>query len=583
MKGTRKILLKRILSYLKPYYGYLIIAIVSAILSVVFTLLAPVLVGRGIDHIIGENNVLFSEISKIIAYLAVVIVLGSIFQWIMSLCANKITYKSVEDIRRDVFQKINKLPLKYIDSNSHGDLISRVINDIEQISVGLFQCFSQFFTGIVTIIGTLVFMFALDVKITLLVLILTPISLVSAAFIAKKSFKLFREQAESRGELSGFVNEMISNQKIIKTFGYEERAQNRFEKINEKLYVSGVKSQFISALTNPATRLVNGFVFTAVGVAGAIRIISGGGMTIGDVQCFLSYANQYTKPFNEISGVISELQTAFASAKRVFDVIDEPDEISDSELPDLNVCTGKADIKNVDFSYKENVPLIQNLNLSVRPGQKIALVGPTGCGKTTIINLLMRFYDVTGGKICVDDIPITDINRKSLRSKYGMVLQETWLFSGTVRDNIAYGREAATEDEIIRAAKLAHAHGFIKRLPNGYNTVISESGGNISQGQKQLLCIARIMLTNPPMLILDEATSSIDTRTEAKIQQAFSVMMKGKTSFIVAHRLSTIREADIILVMRSGHVIEQGNHEELIKKGGFYSDLYYSQFENAGK
>ena len=575
----KKNVVKRILSYTKPYVGYLVFALISAVISVALTLLAPVLIGDAIDYIVGKGNVNFAVILKFIAALGVTIVFAALFQWLMSIFTNKITYKTVRDIRAETFDKINKLPLKYIDSHSHGDIISRVVNDIDQISDGLLQGFTQLFTGIVTILGTLIFMLTINYKISLVVVLITPLSLFVASFIAKHSHKMFREQSATKGELSGYVDEMIGNQKIVKTFCYEDKAQEGFEEINDRLYKCGVKAQFYSALTNPSTRFVNGVVYAAVGITGAIAAINGT-LSIGQISIFLSYANQYTKPFNEITGVITELQTAFACAKRVFEVLDEENEITDDDLSILEKCDGTVCIDNVSFSYNPEVSLIENLNLDVKSGQKVAIVGPTGCGKTTIINLLMRFYDVSSGEIRVSNVNIKDITRSSLRSLYGMVLQETWLFSGTVKDNISYGKDDATDEEIIAASKLAHAHSFIKRLPNGYDTVISEDGGNISQGQKQLMCIARIMLTKPPMLILDEATSSIDTRTEVKIQQAFTTMMNGRTSFIVAHRLSTIKEADTILVMNSGKIIEQGSHNELLKKGGFYANLYNSQFEH---
>ena len=571
--------LKRLLYFIKPYIKYLIFTLICAIISVSLTLLAPVLIGNAIDYIVGKGNVNFPIILKFLIILAATIVFGAVFQWLMSLCTNKITYNTVKDIRTAAFDKLNKVPLKYIDGNSHGDIISRVVNDIDQISDGLLQGFTQLFSGIVTILGTIIFMLTISYKITIVVVLITPLSLFVASFIAKHSFAMFREQSSTRGELSGYVEEMIGNQKIIKAFSYEEKSQEKFEEINSRLYTCGVKAQFFSAMTNPCTRFVNGIVFAAVGITGALSVINGG-LSIGQISCFLSYANQYTKPFNEITGVITELQTAFASARRVFTILDEDVEVSDENAIVMESSDGNVTIDDVDFSYNPDVTLIENLNLNINAGQRIAIVGPTGCGKTTIINLLMRFYDTTAGQIKVSGVNIKDITRSSLRRMYGMVLQETWLFSGTVRGNIGYGKENTSDEEIIEAAKMAHAHSFIKKLPNGYDTIISEDGGNISQGQKQLLCIARIMLTKPPMLILDEATSSIDTRTEIKIQKAFTTMMEGRTSFIVAHRLSTIKEADTILVMNSGKIIEQGNHRELLNKGGFYAKLYNSQFEH---
>jgi ATP-binding cassette subfamily B protein len=572
--------LRRLLSYIKPYTKYLIIAFISAIISVFITLLSPILIGKAIDYIISPKNVDFGRVLKILVILGVSILVGSLFQWIMTRCTNIITYKTVKDIRVQAFNKLNSVPLKYIDRNAHGDIISRVINDIDQISDGLIQGFSQLFTGIITIIGTILFMFSINISITFVVILITPLSLFVASFIAKHSHAMFKAQSAIRGELTGYIEEMIGNQKVIKAFTYEDRAQADFEEINNRLYAYGVKAQFYSALTNPSTRFVNGIVYAAVGVIGGISAINGS-LSIGQLSSFLAYANQYTKPFNEISGVVTEFQAALASASRVFKVIDEEEEKVDSiNSILLKECTGNIEINDVSFSYSENKKLIENFNLSVKPGQNIAIVGPTGCGKTTLINLLMRFYDINSGEIKIDNINIDNIKRKSSRNLFGMVLQDTWLYSGSIKDNIAYGKPNATLDEVIEAAKAAHAHSFIKRLSNGYDTMLSDDGSNISQGQKQLLCIARIMLTQPPMLILDEATSSIDTRTEVYIQKAFNKMMKGRTSFIVAHRLSTIREADLILVMKDGKIIEQGKHEKLLLKGGFYANLYNSQFSN---
>lgn len=576
----KRSVLTRLLGYTKPHLGYLVGALLSAAVGVTLSLLAPVLVGDAIDFIVDKGRVDFSSVARILVVLVATIVFSTLFQWLVTLCTNTVAFRTIKDIRTDAFAKLQQVPLKYIDGNSHGDIMARVVTDVDQISDGLLQGFTQLFTGIVTIVGTLVFMLSINYKIAIVVVLVTPLSLFVASFIGRRTHKQFREQSATRGELGGYIEEMVGNQKIVKAFHYEDRAQAVFEEINDRLYDCGVKAQFYSALTNPCTRFVNSIVYAAVGVFGAIGAVQGM-LSVGQLSCFLSYANQYTKPFNEITGVITELQTAIASARRVFTLLDEPVESSDAELPALTDCDGTVALDHVDFSYRPETPLIEDLNLSVQAGQRIAIVGPTGCGKTTIINLLMRFYDVTGGEIRLSGHSVQAVTRSSLRRQYGMVLQETWLFHGTIRDNIAYGNEQATEEEIIAAAKLAHAHSFIKRLDQGYDTVISEDGENISQGQKQLLCIARIMLTHPPMLILDEATSSIDTRTEVRIQKAFAKMMEGRTSFIVAHRLSTIREADVILVMNNGHVIEQGNHQELLAKGGFYARLYNSQFEQS--
>lgn len=578
----KKPVLGRILKYTKPYTAYLILSFISAIISVAMSLYAPVLVGEGIDYIIGPDNVDFGSILPIVIKLCCVVILSAFFSWLMTVCTNKISYHTVNDFRREVYAKINTLPLKYIDGSSRGDIISRVTVDIEQISDGMLQGFSQFFTGIVTIAGTIIFMLSINIKIALIVILITPLSLFVAAFITKISHDKFRERSAVQGELSGCIEELIGSQKVVKAFAYEDRAQEKFEEINSRLYDCGVKAQFYSALTNPCTRFVNGLVYAATGVFGAISVLTGGAgvMSVGQIATFLSYANQYTKPFNEITGVITELQSAFASARRVFDILDEEPESSDANGIEVENCNGSIEIKNVSFSYNPEVPLIQGLDLSVKPGQRIAIVGPTGCGKTTFINLLMRFYDVTNGEILIDGRDIRDMKRKNLRSLYGMVLQDTWIFTGTVRENIAYGKPDATDEEIVRAAKTAHAHSFIKRLENGYDTMLTDDGGSLSQGQKQLLSIARIMLTDPTMLILDEATSSIDTMTEQRIQKAFAALMKGRTSFIIAHRLSTIKDADRILVMRDGNIIEQGRHEELLEKKGFYAKLYNSQFES---
>ena len=576
--SDKESIFKPLISYAGPHIWLLVIALILAVISVAATLYAPILMGRGIDLIIDEGNVDFNGLIPILIKLAAVVTVTGISQWLMSLCTNKVTYNTVRDIRNDAFKNLQQLPLKYIDGQSHGDIMSRLVTDVEQISDGLIMGFAQLFTGIVTIFGTLFFMLSINVKITLAVVIITPISLFVARFIAKNTFKLFQKQSEARGEMTSLVEEMIGNQKVVKAFAYEKESEEKFDVLNKNLQQVGVKATFFSSLTNPSTRFINGLVYTSVGIIGAFAAI-GGGFSVGQLSCFLTYANQYTKPFNEISGVVTELQSAFASAKRVFEVINEPAEAPDSpEAEVLESVDGTLKAENVSFSYNPEIPLIEDFNISVSSGQKIAIVGPTGCGKTTLINLLMRFYDVTGGKIILSGIPIKQCTRNSMRSMYGMVLQETWLKTGTIRDNIAYGKPDASIEEITRAAKSAHCHGFIKRLPDGYNTVISEDGGSLSQGQKQLLCIARVMLALPPMLILDEATSSIDTRTEILIQQTFNEMMKGRTSFIIAHRLSTIKEADCILVMNSGHIIEQGTHSELMNKNGFYAQLYNSQF-----
>ncbi len=571
--------LKRISIYVGKYKLFLILGLISAIISVALSLFIPVLIGDGVDLIISPGNVNFPGMIPILITLAVSIVISALFNWLMTLCTNIVTHRTVRDIRKDAFEKLHRLPLKYVDSNAHGDIMARVVADIDQMSDGLLQGFAQLFTGVVTIAGTILFMLSINVYITLLVIVLTPISLFVASFIAKMTFNKFKVQSKVRGELGGVTEEMLTNQAVLKAYSGERRAQSQFEEVNARLYKIGVQAQFYSSLTNPCTRFVNNMVYAAVGIVGALTAISGG-LTIGGISCFLAYANQYTKPFNEISGVVTELQSAFASAKRVFDIIDESDEAPDAkDAVTIENANGAVTAEHVDFSYKKSKKLITDFNLETKRGQRIAIVGPTGCGKTTLINLLMRFYDVNRGKITVNGVDIRNIKRDNLRSLYGMVLQDTWLFSGTVKENIAYGVPGATDEQIIAAAKAAYAHSFIKRLPDGYDTVIGEDGGSISQGQKQLLCIARVMLKNPSMLILDEATSSIDTRTELKIQKAFNKMMQGKTSFIVAHRLSTIKEADVILVMRDGNIIEQGTHDELLAKKGFYADLYQSQFK----
>lgn len=571
-------LVKRLLKYVKPYRALLFVAVMSSFVSVAASLLTPVLIGDAIDFIIGKDNVDFSMVIKYIGYLGITIACATIFQWLLSWSTNKLSFSTVKDMREDLFDHIDKLPLKYIDSHAHGDLITRMGNDIEQISTGLLQGFSQLLNGVFTILGTLIVMFVVNWLLALVVILITPLSLFVAAFIAKHTHDMFIKQATVQGKLSGFGEEMISNAKVVQAFSYGDDAQKYYEDVNKELYGYGYKAQFYSAMSNPCTRFVNGLVYAAVGITGALLAVSYGTVSAGLLSTFLMYSNQYTKPFNEITGVITELQTAMASARRVFAVLDEPTESDDSALPEIGDCDGTVKLQDVSFGYTEDKILLQHINLAVENGQKIAIVGPTGCGKTTLINLLMRYYDVTDGKIIVSSHAITDVKRDSLRKCFGMVLQETWLTGGTIKENIAYGKRDATDEEIIAAAKAANAHGFITKMSDGYDTVVSESGDNLSQGQKQLLCIARIMLTHPPMLILDEATSSIDTRTEIKIQKAFGIMMEGRTSFIVAHRLSTIKEADLILVMNDGNIIEQGTHEELLEKKGFYYNLYNSQF-----
>lgn len=571
-------LLKRLLSFTRPYLIYLALALALAVVSVSLTLYAPVLTGRAIDLVAGKGQVDFVALKSILITLGIVVAATSFSQWLMGLCTNKITYLTVYDIRMKAFERLQKVPLRFIDSNARGDILSRVIVDAEQVADGLLMGFTQLFTGIVTIFGTIGFMLAVNVKITLLVVFVTPLSLFVANFIAKRTFNLFKLQSETRGEMTAMIEETVGNMKVVKAFGREPEAVEKFEEINDRLRTCGVRALFFSSITNPCTRFVNGVVYTLVGIVGALTAVAGA-LSVGQLSCFLSYANQYTKPFNEISGVIAELQSALASAKRLFEIIDAVPETPDSaDAAVLTRADGSVVLENVSFSYVPEIKLIEDLNLSVQPGQKIAIVGRTGCGKTTLINLLMRFYDVDKGRIVVSGREIRDLTRDSLRASFGMVLQDTWLKAGTVRDNIAYGRPNASDYEIVSAAVAAHADGFIKRLANGYDTQIAEDGGNLSQGQKQLLCIARAMLSLPSMLILDEATSSIDTRTEIYVQKAFDEMMRGRTSFVVAHRLSTIRRADQILVMDSGRIIEQGSHEELLSKNGFYADLYNSQF-----
>lgn len=569
---------KRILLYTSKYKLYLISAFVFAVFSVCLTLLGPVLTGDAIDYIIGKGNVDFGSVIKILIGLICSTAGVAVFQWLMSLCINRVSYYTVRDMRRDAYQKLNNVPLSYIDSNAHGDIISRIINDIDAVGDGLLQGVTQLFSGIITIVGTLGFMVAINFRIALVVVFVTPLSLFVAAGIAKLSAKMFSEQQRTQGEISGFVEEMIGNQKVVSSFSMEEQNEQEFKKLNDELYICGKNAQFASSLANPSTRFVNGVVYAAVGVIGALSAIAGG-LTVGQISCFLTYANQYTKPFNEVTGVISQIQTAIAGGARLFELMDSPDKTPDSEnAKPLENVRGDIEFNNVSFSYTPDRPLIKNFNLKVKQGQRVAIVGPTGCGKTTLINLLMRFYDVCGGEIKIDGKPAASFTTDSIRRSFGMVLQESWLYNGTIRDNIAYGKEDATDEEIVTAAKAAYAHSFIMHLPDGYDTVITEDGANLSQGQNQLLCIARVMLSNPPMLILDEATSSIDTLTEQRVQLAFNKMMQGKTSFVVAHRLSTIKEADIILVMKDGNVIEQGRHNELLARGGFYAELYNSQF-----
>lgn len=587
-KGRQKETLVKVLKYMKPYRFWLIAAIIMAAVSVVFTLYLPILTGDAVDVLlhflpsfretVDSNFDWWYILRQLLVKMGVVILLTAAAQWIMSLCNNHIVYSIIEDIREKAFDKIQKVPLKYLDGHSHGDIMSRVVADVDTFADGLLLGFTQLFTGVITILGTLLFMLSENVGITAVVVLITPVSLFVASFIAKRTFRMFQLQSTTRGEQTTLINEMITNHKEVKAFGREAAVMEDFDEINGRLEKCSLRAIFFSSLTNPCTRFVNSLVYMGVGLTGSLAVIRGG-LTVGQLTCFLSYANQYTKPFNEISGVITELQNALACAARIFELIEEEPQIPDAE--DARVLTdvdGAVSLNKVSFSYSRDRKLIEDLNLDVKPGQRIAIVGPTGCGKTTIINLLMRFYDVDGGSISVEGTDIRDITRKSLRTSYGMVLQETWLKQGTIRDNIIVGKPDATDEEVIAAAKASHAHSFIRRLPEGYDTVISEDGGSLSQGQKQLLCITRVMLCLPPMLILDEATSSIDTRTEIRIQKAFATMMEGRTSFIVAHRLSTIQNADVILVMKDGHIIEQGNHEELLARKGFYAELYNSQF-----
>ena len=575
---TQKETIKKVLHYIRRYRFFLIASLVLALITVVLTLYVPILTGQAVDLIVGKGQVDFAGVYRICVKIGIAILLTMVAQWVMNVANNKITYSVVRDIRTDAFEKIQVLPLSYIDSHSYGGIVSRVIADADQFADGLLMGFTQLFTGVITILGTLGFMLSVSVPIALVVVVLTPVSLFVAAFIAKRTYQMFRMQSETRGEQTALIEEMIGNQKVVQAFGQEKEVGDRFDEINDRLSKYSLQGTFFSSITNPSTRFVNALVYAAVGVFGAFFAIQGG-ISVGQLSCFLSYANQYTKPFNEISGVVTELQNAIACAGRVLELIEETPEIPDSEdAINLGKADGKVEIEDVYFSYEPNEKLIEHFNLQVKPGQRVAIVGPTGCGKTTLINLLMRFYDVNSGAIKVSEKDIRKVTRESLRANYGMVLQETWLKQGTIRENIVMGRENATDDEVLAAAKASHAHSFIKRLPNGYDTVIGEDGGSLSAGQKQLLCITRVMLCLPPMLILDEATSSIDTRTEMRIQKAFATMMQGRTSFLVAHRLSTIQEADVILVMRDGKIVEQGNHEELLAANGFYKNLFDAQW-----
>ena len=579
-KGQGMAALKKVLRYIKKYRFLVALSILLAAVTVAATLYIPILTGNAVDLIVGPGQVDFAGIFRILVQVGVIILIAALAQWVMSLLNNRITYRVVRDIRNEAFHKLQALPLSYLDSHPTGQIVSRIIADVDQFADGLLMGFTQLFTGVITILGTLGFMLSVSGPITAVVVFITPVSLLVAAFIAKRTYAMFRLQSQVRGEQTGFVEEMVGGQKVVQAFRHEGEAMERFDQLNEELRKCSLRAIFFSSITNPSTRFVNSLVYTGVGIVGALLVISGG-LTVGQLSCFLTYANQYTKPFNEVSGVITELQNALACAGRVFELMEAQPQVPDQ--PDARVledAAGHVQIQDVAFSYRKDQRLIEDFNLDVRPGQRVALVGPTGCGKTTVINLLMRFYDVNQGSIQVEGTDIRQITRKSLRKNYGMVLQDTWLKAGTIRENIAYGKPQATLEEVVEAAKAAHAHSFIKRLPQGYDTVIGEDGGGISQGQKQLLCIARVMLCLPPMLILDEATSSIDTRTEVRIQKAFQRMMEGRTSFIVAHRLSTIRDADVILVMKDGHIIEQGDHQGLLAKGGFYAELYNSQFDH---
>ena len=573
-----KDVMKRLMAYVKPYRMLLVGALLCAIVYVVMSLLSPVLIGQAVDGIIGPGNVDFAQIGRVALELAVVLLAGGFFQWLMTLFTNKVCYRTVKDLRTQVFSRIQHVPLKFIDQNAHGNIINRIVNDVDSVSDGLLQGFTQLFTGVITILGTLGFMVSINPWIALVVVALTPVSLIIATLIARGTHKTFMKQSQIQGELGGHVEEMLGGQKVVKLFGHEQASEAKLEEINQRLYTWGYKAQIYPAFTNPLTRFVNGLVYAAVGVAGALTAVQGR-LTIGQLSCFLSYANQYTKPFNEVTGIMAQLQTAMAAARRLITLIDEPMEQEPQNPKHLPGGKTAIAFHDVSFHYLPERPLIEHFNLDVQPGQRIAIVGPTGCGKTTLINLLMRFYDVVDGSITVGGVDIRDVPRDELRGRFGMVLQETWLTQATVAENIGYGKPGATREEIIAAAKAAHADSFIRRLPEGYDTVITENGGNLSQGQKQLLCIARVMLMDPPMLILDEATSNIDTMTELRVQKAFAAMVKGRTSCVVAHRLSTIKESDRILVMNQGHVVETGTHEELLAKGGFYAKLYRSQFE----
>lgn len=578
MKNKKTI--NRVLKLIHPYTYLVVSILVLAAVTVAATLYSPILIGKGVDCMIEKGLVSFPDLKLVLLQLAVVTAISAISQWVMSLLTNKMTYKIVDDIRRRVFAHMEILPLRYMDAHQPGDAISRISTDVDQFSDGLLMGFTQLFSGVMTILGTLGFMISIDGRITLIVVLITPLSFFVANFIAKRTFTMFRLQSETRAEMTSLVEEMVGNQKVVKAFAYEKEAEEQFDDINQRLQSCSLKATFFSSITNPSTRFVNGLVYTGVGIFGAFSAIQGR-ITVGQLSSFLNYANQYTKPFNEISGVVTELQNALACAGRIFHFLDEepvPENAADAKT--LDQVEGRVRFEDVSFSYTSEVPLIEHMNLEVKPGQRVAIVGPTGCGKTTVINLLMRFYDVNKGKITLDGVPIQDLTWESLRSSYGMVLQETWLKAGTIRDNISYGKPDATREEVIEAAKQAHAHSFIKRLPKGYDTVMGEDGGSLSQGQKQLLCIARLMLLKPPVLILDEATSSIDTMTEIRIQKAFQKLMEGRTSFVVAHRLSTIKESDVILVMKDGHILETGKHEELLEKKGFYAQLYQSQFCN---
>ena len=572
--------LKEVICRLGRYRIFLVFSILLATVSVALTLYIPKLTGHAVDYVIGKGKVNFPGVIQVMIQIGVCTLITALAQWLMNVCNNKMTYQMVQDIRNEAFDKIEQLPLKYIDGHPYGEVVSRVIADVDQFSDGLLMGFTQLFTGIATIIGTFCFMLSVNVSITFVVVLITPVSFFVANFIAKRTFRMFRLQSEIRGEQTGLIDEMIGNQKVVQAFGRGEDATERFDEVNKRLQEASLRATFFSSITNPATRFVNSLVYTGVGITGAFAVVRGA-MSVGQLSSFLSYANQYTKPFNEISGVVTEFQNAIACAQRVFTLIDEEPQIPEPEhAVHLTDIDGNVKVEDVSFSYLPGQHLIEDFNLEVKPGQRIAIVGPTGCGKTTLINLLMRFYDVNAGSIKVEDIDIREMTRKSLRAGYGMVLQETWLKAGTILENISYGKPDATREEVIEAAKQAHAHSFIKRLPNGYDTVMGEDGGSLSQGQKQLLCIARLMLLKPPVLILDEATSSIDTMTEIRIQKAFQKLMEGRTSFVVAHRLSTIKESDVILVMKDGHILETGKHEELLEKKGFYAQLYQSQFCN---